>query len=128
MMDMSGSTNQTFDPFSKLRQPKDRAETAATVAAEAAAVQVEKKPAPLLNKHTVNLTATELLHWIQHRWSKPFIFLRDLQIFGPIACKDHATALRLAMILEKNGWLKPVKTWRRDRRLWKTPRAIALGL
>jgi hypothetical protein len=100
--------------------------------AEAAAIETEptkeKSSPPPLNKHTANLTAMKLLHWIQHRWGKPFICLRDLQIYGPVACKDHATALKLAEALEKNGWLKSVPVHRRDRRLWKTPRAIALGL
>jgi hypothetical protein len=120
-----------FDPFLRHRSKTESQPTpiqAQPVEPNGNETTVEKKPAPRLNKHTVNLTTTELLHWIQHRWSKPFICLRDLQIYGPVACKDHATALRLAQTLEKQGWLKPVRAHRRDRKLWKTPRAIALGL
>jgi hypothetical protein len=111
----------SFDPFQRHRG------TAAAAVVDSK--PVEEKPSPPPVKRKVKpLTAAELLDWIQHRWSKPFICLRDLQIYGPAACKDHGTALRLAETLEKNGWLAPVRAHRRDRRLWKTPRAIALGL
>jgi hypothetical protein len=65
--------------------------------------------------------AQELLIWIQQRWNKPVISLRDIQVYGPSAIRDRATAINHVEALAAAGWLAETKAHRRDRRVWRLP-------
>jgi hypothetical protein len=65
--------------------------------------------------------ARELLVWIQQCWNKPIISLRDIQVYGPSAIRDRATAISHVEALAAAGWLAETKAHRRDRRIWRLP-------
>jgi hypothetical protein len=61
-----------------------------------------------------------LLKWIREKWTGPTISLRDIYGRGPRSVHhDRQSALAQAEILERNGFLIPLKSHRRDRRVWK---------
>jgi hypothetical protein len=144
-MDMSGNTNR-FDPFSSHRdRPKpDRAETAAPVAAEAAAVRpVEEKPTPTARtgnpfarhadekkpsierrlRRALKLEpAQRLLDWLQRDQTITFISARDICNRGPTSIRKLECVIDAARILVEAGWLIPVETRRHDMRWWQVVR------
>jgi hypothetical protein len=52
----------------------------------------ESRPNPKPEQKPV--AARELLHWIQRRWTKPVVSLRDVCVFGPYSIRDKASALK----------------------------------
>lgn len=73
---------------------------------------------------TTPLPVRKLFDWLQHTWDQPTVCARDIYRHGPHPVrKDRKTALEAAEILERRGWLIPMKTHRRDRKKWR----IAVG-
>jgi len=63
----------------------------------------------------------DLLDWLLNRWTKPSVTARDIYRCGPL--RNHKeTTLDLTTILVRQGWLIPLKTWRKDKREWKIAR------
>ena len=48
---------------------------------------------------------------------------RDICRFGPNSIRDRESAIKMAEILVRHGWLVPMKTHRHDAKRWR----IALG-
>ena len=65
------------------------------------------------------LLAQKLLDWLVHDWAKPTVTASQIYTYGPNAIRDRETALELAELLVEHGWLKPLKTKRRDMREWQ---------
>jgi hypothetical protein len=63
--------------------------------------------------------AQRLLYWLQHDWTKPTISARDIYTYGPSSIRDRESAIDLAEILVKHGWLVPIKTRRPDMKKWQ---------
>ena len=64
--------------------------------------------------------ALRLLDWLQHNWTQPTICARDIYRHGPSPLRDdRKSALEAAEILEKRGWLIPLKAHRHDRKRWQ---------
>jgi hypothetical protein len=64
--------------------------------------------------------AQKMLIWIQHKWDKPVIRTRDIYRHGPRPLRnDRKNALEAAEILERRGWLVPLKAPRRDVKRWQ---------
>ena len=63
--------------------------------------------------------AQKLLHWLQHDWTKPTISARAIYTYGPSSIRDRESAIDLAEILVKHGWLVPIKTRRPDMKKWQ---------
>jgi hypothetical protein len=64
--------------------------------------------------------AQKMLNWIQHKWDKPVIRTRDIYRHGPRPLRnDRKNALEAAEILERRGWLVPLKAPRRDVKRWQ---------
>jgi len=59
-----------------------------------------------------------LLDWPQQR-DKPTVCARDLYRYRPNIVPDRESALKLAEILVKRGWLIPLKAHRYDRKRWQ---------
>jgi len=65
----------------------------------------------------------ELLDWLLKRWTGATVTARDIYRQGPSPLQnDKATTLSLTEILVRQGWLIPLKTWRKDKREWKIAR------
>src|SRR5215831_9030663 len=62
--------------------------------------------------------AQKLLDWLQHDWNKPTVSARDIYIYGPNSIRDRESAIDLAEILVKHGWLIPMNARRRDMKEW----------
>jgi hypothetical protein len=86
-----------FDPFARHRQLKLKPKA--------------QKPLP----------AQKLLDWLLY-WGKPNVRLRDVLIYGPRSVRSRECAIDSTQILEKEGWLVPIKTRRRDMRQWEIVR------
>ena len=89
--------NESFDPFARHRQLKPKPEA--------------RKPLP----------AQRLLDWLLY-WGKPNLRLRDVLIYGPRSLRSWKRAIDSAQVLEKEGWLIPIKTRRRDMHEWQIVR------
>ena len=64
--------------------------------------------------------ALRLLNWLQHNWGKSTVTAKNLYQFGPYPIRKRADALKAAEVLEKRGWLIPIKTaHRHDARKWQ---------
>lgn len=68
------------------------------------------------------LLAQTLLEWLQSTWAKPIVSARDIYTYGPGAIRDRETTLELTNILVAHGWLREIKTPRRDQRKWEIVR------
>ena len=62
--------------------------------------------------------ALRLLNWLQHNWGRPTVCARDIYRSGPNRI-DRASALKSTEILEKRGWLIPLRSHRHDRKRWQ---------
>jgi hypothetical protein len=65
------------------------------------------------------LAALRLLDWLQHNWGRPTVCARDIYRSGPSPVRDRESALKSTEILEKRGWLIPLKSHRYDRKRWQ---------
>src|SRR5262249_48444309 len=63
--------------------------------------------------------AQKLLDWLQHGWTKPTISVRDIYTRGPNSIRNRRSAIELAEILVKHGWLVPIEAQRRETRKWR---------
>jgi hypothetical protein len=65
----------------------------------------------------------KLLDWLVNHWPGPTVSARDIYRHGPCPLRDNRkSAIDLAEILVKNGWLTPIKSRRRDMREWRIAR------
>jgi hypothetical protein len=65
----------------------------------------------------------KLLDFLVNHWRAPTISVRDIRKYGPNFIRgDQKGAIHLAETLVENGWLAPIKSWRRDRREWRIAR------
>ena len=64
-----------------------------------------------------------LLSWLQNNWKESIIRARDIQRLGPNSIRDRESAIKTAEILERHGWLVPMKPHRCDTKRWR----IAIG-
>jgi hypothetical protein len=68
--------------------------------------------------------AQELLNWMHRTWPQPTIRARDIyRLAIPKTLRKKKNALELTRILERRGYLVPLKTDRRDMKEWR----ITLG-
>jgi len=82
----------------------------------------EPSPKPERRQRTSPLLE-ELLDWLLNRWTNSTVTARDVYRHGPSPLRnDKSTTLSLTETLARQGWLIPLKTWRRDRREWKIAR------
>jgi len=88
--------SESFDPFARHRQEKSE--------------EPRKRP-----KHSSSPPL--LLDWLRNRWPGTTVCARDIYRHGPI--RDRKIALDMAEALEGQGWLAPLKTFRRDRKEWQ---------
>jgi hypothetical protein len=79
----------------------------------------QQEPASPATPLATPLAARELLTWLQNTWTKPTICARDIYRHGPNPVRDRESALNSAEILEKRGWLIPLKAHRYDRKRWQ---------
>jgi len=75
------------------------------------------------SERPVPLAAGMLLGWIQNNWKGSTIRSRDIQRLGPNSIRDRESAIKTAEILERRGFLVPMKTHRYDAKWWR----IAIG-
>jgi hypothetical protein len=73
-----------------------------------------------------------LLDWLMENWTGDSITARQIRLYGPYPFRPPAPptlAVELAQELAARGWLRPIKTQRRDSWEWKigrpAPRAQA---
>jgi hypothetical protein len=60
-----------------------------------------------------------LLSWLLYDWPQSTVTLRDICNLGPNSIRRKETALSLAEVLSKLGWLTPLEARRRDIKKWK---------
>jgi hypothetical protein len=78
-----------------------------------------QEPTPLTTPLPTPPAVLELLNWLQRTWAKPVVRARDIYRHGPYPFRDREHALKTAEILEKRGWLIPLKAPRRDVKKWQ---------
>ena len=71
----------------------------------------------------VPLAAGVLLAWLQNKWTRPVIRVRDIRIYGPNPIRDRESATKMVEVLVKGGWLVPTTPHRCDSKQWR----IAIG-
>src|SRR5262249_2593869 len=65
----------------------------------------------------------KLLDWLINFWPHDTVCTRDLYHHGPRPIRDNRkNAIAQAKILTENGWLSPIKSHRRDRKVWQIAR------
>jgi hypothetical protein len=64
----------------------------------------------------------KLLDWLLTHWNKPTVTARDIYRVGPNSIRNRKSAIDLAEILAKHGWLVPLKVRRRDMKEWQIVR------
>jgi hypothetical protein len=62
-----------------------------------------------------------MLDFLVNHWRQPTIDVRSIMQYGPRP-RSRKKALDLTEILVANGWLEPLDTHRRDRRVWRIAR------
>jgi hypothetical protein len=67
------------------------------------------------------IPAQRLLDWVLYR-GKPSLRLNDILVYGPRSLRNWKNAVDAAQILQKEGWLIPLKTRRRDMHHWEIVR------
>ena len=79
-----------------------------------------EKPAPPPTPLATPPEILRLLDWLQHNWNRPTVCARDIYRSGPSPLRDDRERTReLTEILEKRGWLIPLKAHRYDRKRWQ---------
>lgn len=73
-----------------------------------------EEPAP----RAVPLAAGRLLDWLQ-KWPQPTIRAKTLYQFGPHPTRDKESTLKLTAILERHGFLVPMRGCRYDSKWWR---------
>ena len=67
----------------------------------------------------VPLAAGLLLDWLQNKWTRPTVHVRDICIYGPRPIRDRESAINSAEVLARQGWLVPMKSHRCDTKRWR---------
>ena len=80
------------------------------------------RPVKELDSSPAPLAAGRLLDWLQ-KWPHPTIRAKTLYQFGPRPNRDKESALKLTAILERQGYLVPMRGPRYDTKMWR----IAIG-
>jgi hypothetical protein len=70
-------------------------------------------------QHPKSPPIEKLLNWLVNYWTKPTISARDIYTYGPHPIRNQESAVDLAEILVRHGWLAPIKSRRRDMREWQ---------
>src|SRR5262245_16362531 len=78
------------------------------------------RPRPIKNAQETS-PAQKLLNFLQ-RWPKDTISMRELQQFGPRVIQMQRSRIDSAEVLVRHGWLAPIQSHRRDRRVWQVVR------
>jgi len=82
------------------------------------------RPAPAEEKAKQPDHAQKMLDWLQ-RWPKPTVSSKEIYQYAPRSIRfDRENAIKTAEILAKHGWLAPLPTRRRDRRVWQITRKL----
>jgi hypothetical protein len=83
---------------------------------------------PIAPEATPQSSPTEkLLDWLINHWREDTISVRDICWGGPNSLRNRKSAINQATkILVENGWLAPIKSWRRDRKEWRIARGPEL--
>jgi hypothetical protein len=80
-------------------------------------------PKPEPKQQRTSPLLENLLDWLLTRWTADTVTARDVYRCGPSPLQnDRNTTLSLMETLAKQGWLVPMKTWRRDKREWRIAR------
>ena len=82
-------------------------------------VRPQVAPAP----PAIPLAAGRLLHWLKNNWKEPTVTTRNICQYGPRPNRDRDSVIKMAEVLEKRGFLVPMKTHRPDAKWWQ----IAIG-
>ena len=69
------------------------------------------------------MAAGVLLSWLEHKWKEPTIRAKTLYQYGPGPTRDKESTLKLTAILERHGYLVPMRGPRCDSKMWR----IAIG-
>ena len=69
------------------------------------------------------MAAGVLLDWLQHKWNQPTIRAKTIYQYGPYPIRDKESTLKLTAILERRGYLVPMRGPRCDSKMWR----IAIG-
>jgi hypothetical protein len=77
------------------------------------------EPTPSPTPPATPREALRLLDWLQHNWGRPTICARDIYRNGPSPVRDRESTRKSTEILEKRGWLIPLKSHRYDRKRWQ---------
>ena len=78
----------------------------------------EREPEPPLPLPTPP-EALRLLNWLQNNWGKSTICARDLYRRGSGCAGDRESIRKLTELMERRGWLVPLKSHRYDRKRWQ---------
>jgi hypothetical protein len=70
----------------------------------------------------------QLLSWMVNCWPKNIITLRDFQAYGPNCIRNPTDIMSLTKTLVQDGWLTPVRAWRRDMKKWRIVREPGKGI
>jgi hypothetical protein len=90
---------------------------------------VRRGPQPLIPiAHHKSSPSEQLLSWIVNFWPKPVISLREIRVYGPYSTRPAKDAASLTKTLTEFGWLVPMKTHRRDRKMWRIIREPSRAL
>jgi hypothetical protein len=79
----------------------------------------QQAPAPSPTPLATPPEALKLLNWLQNTWTKPTIRARDIYQYGPRPIRNKESTLKSTEILERRGWLIPLKTPRYDAKRWQ---------
>jgi len=82
--------------------------------------RLRRPAAPAEEKAKVD-PAQKLLDWLQ-TWNKPTICAREILMYGPRSTRKQKDADDATRVLQKYGWLVPLKTNQRDWRRWQIVR------
>ena len=82
--------------------------------------RLRRPAAPAEDKAKVD-PAQKLLDWLQ-TWNKPTICAREILMYGPRSTRKQKDADDATRVLQKYGWLVPLKTNQRDWRRWQIVR------
>jgi hypothetical protein len=66
-----------------------------------------------------------MLDWLQNRWTKSSVTLRDIQTYGPGSVRNKDVALNLMHTLTTRRWVVAIKPHRYDMKRWGIPRRRA---
>ena len=78
-----------------------------------------EKPTPKPTSLPIHWAAQKLLDWLQNVWKEPVVRAQDIYRRGPNCIRDKESALKAAEILERRGWLIPMKGPHWNSKIWQ---------